>query len=103
MTVMFNVLDTLTLAFEIAGLLILTISAIIALSQWLGRGPRSLLSPDESEEKSIRIEFGHRVVLALEFLIGADIIQTVKDPSFEELGRLAVIVLIRTVLHFSLK
>lgn len=100
---MFQVLDGLTVVFEIAGLVVLTIGGFVSFGQWVARTPHSLIHADDSVERKIRIELGHRVILALEFLIMADIMQTVKDPSFEELGRLAIIVLIRTVLHYSLQ
>lgn len=99
----FQALDGLTLIFELAGLIVLTISGITAFGQWVARTPRSIIQADDRIERMIRIELGHRVILSLELLIIADIMQTVKDPSFEELGRLAIIVLIRTALHYSLR
>lgn len=51
-----------------------------------------------------RAEIGRAILLGLEFLVAADIIATVTvDPSFESVGVLAAIVVIRTFLSFSLE
>lgn len=49
-----------------------------------------------------RYEVGHHLLLGLEFLIAADIIRTVIEPTLEELAILGGIVAIRTVLGFFL-
>lgn len=51
-----------------------------------------------------RSRVGRAILLGLEFLVAADIINTVAiEPSLESLGILAGIVLIRTFLSFSLE
>jgi uncharacterized membrane protein len=51
-----------------------------------------------------RRQLGRSILLGLEFLVAADIIRTVAvEPSFTSVGVLAVIVLIRTFLSFSLE
>jgi len=49
-----------------------------------------------------RNELGHYLSLGLEFLIGADILKTAISPTWEDLGQLAAIVGIRTILNFFL-
>lgn len=49
-----------------------------------------------------RLRLGHSLSLALELLIGADILKSALDPSWTELGQLGAIVLIRTVLNYFL-
>lgn len=50
-----------------------------------------------------RSNLGRGVLLGLEFLVAADIVGTVAvEPTFENLGILGLIVLIRTFLSFSL-
>ncbi|OPL19146.1 MAG: hypothetical protein AVO35_12375 [Candidatus Aegiribacteria sp. MLS_C] len=49
-----------------------------------------------------RLRLGHALSLALELLIGADILKSALDPSWTELGQLGAIVLIRTVLNYFL-
>lgn len=50
----------------------------------------------------IKIEVGYYLLLGLEFLIASDIIDTILNPTFEDLGILAGTVLIRTGLSFFL-
>jgi uncharacterized membrane protein len=49
-----------------------------------------------------RNHLGHSLSLALEFLIGADILRTAISPTWQDIGLLAAIVGIRTVLNFFL-
>ena len=49
-----------------------------------------------------RLKLGHALSLALELLIGADILKSAVSPSWEDLGQLATIVAIRTVLNYFL-
>jgi uncharacterized membrane protein len=54
--------------------------------------------------RSYRANLGRGILLGLEFLIAADIIGMVAIvPSFDRLGILAVIIVIRTFLSFSLQ
>ena len=55
----------------------------------------------ESEEK-IRLGIGVNLILGLEFLIAADIIRTIIEPTLEELGILGAIVTIRIALAYFL-
>ncbi len=50
----------------------------------------------------IRLQFGDSVILGLEFMVGADIIGSLVEPDYYNLGLLAIIVLIRTVLSYFL-
>ncbi len=50
----------------------------------------------------IRIELGHYLTLGLEFLVAKDIIETIVRPTWDDLGKLAVIILLRTVLTLFL-
>ncbi len=49
-----------------------------------------------------RMYLGHSLSIALEFLIGADILRTAIAPTWEDIGKLGAIVGIRTVLNFFL-
>jgi uncharacterized membrane protein len=46
----------------------------------------------------IRIELGKHLALGLEFLVGKDIIETIVHPTWDDLGKLAAIVALRTVI-----
>jgi len=51
-----------------------------------------------------RSNLGRGILLGLEILVGADIIATITSPlTFESLGQLGLIILIRTFLSFSLE
>ena len=51
---------------------------------------------------SVRLRFSRYLSLALEFQLAADLLSTAIAPTFEELGRLAIIAVIRTALNFFL-
>ena len=54
------------------------------------------------EFAATRIRLGHALSLGLEFLIGADILKSAVSPSWQDLGRLAAIVAIRSAINFML-
>lgn len=56
----------------------------------------------EEARKHLRGVLGYYLLLGLEFLIAADIIDTLMKPSVQDLIVLGAIVLIRTVISFSL-
>ena len=51
---------------------------------------------------SVRYDLGHHLLIALEFLIAADIIRTIIKPTLEELGILGALVTIRVILSYFL-
>jgi uncharacterized membrane protein len=52
---------------------------------------------------AVRLGLGRSLALSLEFLLGADILRTAVEPSWDEIGRLAAIAAIRTALNFFLQ
>jgi len=52
--------------------------------------------------EAIRIKLGSYLVLALEFFISSDIIKTIITPTWQGLGILGAIVVIRTILSYFL-
>jgi uncharacterized membrane protein len=52
--------------------------------------------------EAIRIKLGSYLVLALEFFISGDIVKTIITPTWQSLGILGAIVVIRTVLSYFL-
>jgi uncharacterized membrane protein len=91
-----------TRAIEITGIAIIVIGAIGALAAFIRR-----LLKGQSKEKIVadfRTDLGQAILLGLEFLVAADIVDTVAiDPTVDSLIVLAGIVLIRTFLSFSLE
>ncbi len=49
-----------------------------------------------------RLELGYGFSLGLSFLVGGSILKTTVTPSWNELGQLAAIILLRTVLNYLL-
>ncbi len=49
-----------------------------------------------------RLEIGHAFSLGLAFLIGASIIKTIIAPTWNDIGQLASIIAIRTILNYFL-
>jgi uncharacterized membrane protein len=52
--------------------------------------------------EEIRLELGRYLALGLEFQLGSDILGTAVSPSFNEIGKLAAIAAIRTLLNYFL-
>jgi len=90
------------LAIELLGIAIITLIAIHSLVHAVIR----LLKGDAPCEiqQEVRQRLGRGILLGLEFLIAADIIHTVAvELTFSTVGVLALIVLIRTFLSFTLE
>lgn len=92
---------------DVAGVAVMVIGALVSVPMALrGFQPRRLPAGAEpmSVYRSYRQLLGRSILLGLELLVAADIIRTVAvTPTFESVGVLAIIVLIRTFLSFSLE
>ena len=55
-----------------------------------------------SNINTIRLNLGRVLILGLEFIVAADLIGTTTTPDYYEVGLLAIIVVIRTILSFSI-
>ena len=88
-------------AFEVAGVAILgigSLAALIGAAMAVARGERRVAYG------RARQDVGRAVLLGLEVLIIADIVQTITiDPTVESAVTLGIIVLVRTFLSFSLE
>ena len=51
----------------------------------------------------IRLELGKTLAVALEFLLAADILRTAVAPTWSEIGKLASIAVLRTLLNYFLE
>ena len=58
--------------------------------------------PDAGSNETVRVRFGSYLLLGLEFLIAADVIQTVVKPTITDVAILGGIVVIRTVISYFL-
>lgn len=94
---------TLTLArgVEAGAALVIAISSIRALLAYLiaVAKDRSLAVPKEE----IRLSLGRSLALALELELGADILKTAVAPTWDDIGLLAAIAVLRTALNYFLE
>ena len=87
---------------ELVGVLLLVASALLASAMFVLRMLRGVSFDDAYHQ--LRADLGRAILLGLEFLVIADIIGTVAiEPTLHNLGVLAVIVTIRTLLSFALE
>ena len=86
---------------DAAGVIAIVAGAIYAAVIFI---KRVLLNGEEKHFATFRQSLGRSILLGLELLVAGDIIRTVATtPTFTNVGVLAVIVLIRTFLSFSLQ
>ncbi|MEO6722965.1 MAG: DUF1622 domain-containing protein [Ferruginibacter sp.] len=54
-------------------------------------------------KEAIRVDFGSSVAVSLELLLGADVLATAVSPSWDDIGKLAAIAVLRTALNYFLE
>lgn len=57
----------------------------------------------QTTKEEIRLHLGRWLALAIEFELAADILRTAMTPTWNEIGQLAAIIVIRTALNFFLQ
>ena len=88
----------LKVVIELIGAAIIGIGTVVAL--WaLGK---ALVAGRGANFTAVRLAFARYLVLALEFQLAADILSTAVAPSWDDIGKLAAIAVIRTVLNYFL-
>ena len=80
------------------GVLIIFAGVLTALGRYL----QYLLGYLKDSINQIRLNLGLVLTLGLEFIVAADLISTTTAPDYYSVGILAIIVLIRTVLSYTL-
>ena len=88
----------LRLAVETTGALVIALGvaiALLAFARALGRGK-------PADFNAIRLVLARYLAMALEFQLGADILSTAVAPSWNEIGKLGAIAVIRTGLNYFL-
>ncbi len=91
--------DLLVRVVEAAGAVIIFVGAVVATARFARAAFRSRR---EHEFTRVRLGLGRYLVLGLEFQLASDVLKTAVAPSFEEIGKLAAIATIRTVLNYFL-
>jgi uncharacterized membrane protein len=86
------------LSAEITGAVIVAVGILLALA---GFG-RALHIRQAAAFTDVRLTLGRYLALALEFQLGADILSTAIAPSWDQIGKLGAVAVIRTALNFFL-
>ena len=87
----------------ILGVLVIVFGVVSGLVRFVRAEFRAVRGGDvEADRRHLRHGLGYYLLLGLEFLIAADIIDTLMKPDAQDLMVLGAIVLIRTVISYSL-
>jgi uncharacterized membrane protein len=90
--------NILKLIIEVIGAIFVGIGCLLALIQYI----KGQVNPKEKNFTRTRLILARYLALALEFQLGADILATAIAPSWDTIGKLAAIAVIRTVLNYFL-
>lgn len=89
---------------EGAGVITIGVGGVVATLLFLWTLFRRRRQPFQEAYRQYRGNLGRAILLGLEFLVAGDIIATIFiDQTLESVGVLAIVVLIRTFLSFSLE
>jgi len=95
---------------EAAAALVIALAALEATVRSLGlflrrstREPSDTDAGTHDAKEEIRLKLGRWLALSLEFALAADILRTAVAPSWDEIGKLAAIAVLRTALNFFLQ
>ncbi|GAA4385011.1 DUF1622 domain-containing protein [Hymenobacter koreensis] len=88
----------LKLGVEAVGAAVIGIGIVVALAQLLPM----VLRRKPASFTAVRLSLARYLALALEFQLGADILSTAIAPTWEQIGQLGAIAVIRTVLNVFL-
>ena len=93
-----HIVSIIKLSIEVISVAFVVIGTVLAVFCYM----RAMLGKMEKDFVYIRLIFARYLVLALEFQLAADILSTAISPSWEAIGKLAAITVIRTVLNYFL-
>lgn len=94
-----NAVLWLKLAVEAAGAIVIGIGVLVAAAQFA----RSVGGSGARGYGPVRLTLAQFLALALEFQLGADVLSTAVAPSWDQIGKLGAIAVIRTVLNYFLR
>jgi uncharacterized membrane protein len=95
-----NTTITISHAVEILAAIIIGVAVLQVVFTYF----RLLFQPLGSITKEeIRVKFGSSVAVSLELLLGADVLATAVAPSWDDIGKLAAIAVLRTALNYFLE
>lgn len=88
----------LKLGIESIGAALIGVGVVTAAVQFV----RHMIAQRDAEFTGIRLILARYLALALEFQLGADILSTAIAPSWDQIGKLGAIAIIRTALNYFL-
>jgi uncharacterized membrane protein len=95
-----NITINVSHAVEVLSAVIIGIAVLKVLFAYI----HSFYTPSRKITKElIRVQFGSAVAVALELLLGADVLATAVAPSWDDIGKLAAIAILRTALNYFLE
>ena len=94
-----NITINVSHAVEILAAVIIGIAVVKVLFNYLSA---LYVVKTKISKEAIRVQFGSSVAVALELMLGADVLATAVAPSWNDIGQLAAIAVIRTALNFFL-
>lgn len=93
-----ELISYITYAISLIGLAVILWGCVLVLRDFI----LDIFSDDPVPKRRMRQKLGSFLVLGLEFFIAADIIRTIVRPGWNEIGMLAAIIALRTVLSYFL-
>jgi uncharacterized membrane protein len=93
-----DAVDAVIPGVEAIGAAVIVLGVIIAAGMYVASELRIRTVPYEH----VRLTLGRYLALGIEFQLAADILKTAVSPTFDDIGMLAAIAAIRTVLNYFL-
>lgn len=95
-----DAVDLLVRLVEAAGALIIFVGAAIAFVRFV---VEAVLRRNAGQFVRVRLGLGLYLAIGLEFQLASDILTTAIAPTFDEIGKLAAVATIRTLLNYFLR
>ena len=94
----YTVIQYLVRTISILGTFVIVWGILLVLKDFIV----DMFSDDPKAKRELRQKLGSHLILGLEFFIAADIIRTITRPDWNDIGMLAAIIALRTVLSYFL-
>lgn len=89
-----------TLVIDAMALVVIVVGTVEAFIRGIGV---MLFSPAGHVERAVWLRYARWLVAGLTFELGADIVETLAAPTWDDIGRISAIAAIRTFLNFFLE
>ena len=94
-------IESLAGCVEIAAAVVIGLAAVEAV--WMGLPLFLRRGSPQDLKVEVRLSLGRWLALGLEFALAADILRTAVAPTWQDIGQLAAIAVLRTGLNYSLE